>query len=58
MTLYKYLCTDCDTINYISWMIQACAPCCSECGQDDRRKYRFEGFFVGDHSVETELWGI
>ncbi|CAA66539.1 unnamed protein product [Bacillus phage SPP1] len=54
MTLYRYLCTECDTVNYISWIINASAPCCSECGQDDRRKYRFEGYLVGDFSIETK----
>jgi Zn ribbon nucleic-acid-binding protein len=43
MILYKYLCTNCDTLNHIHWAIEKDyeAPFCCECGQYKRTKYKF-----------------
>lgn len=52
MTLYKFLCLDCETLNHIHWDfrlgIEYGAPCCCECGQEERDRYEFKG------SIEIE----
>ena len=43
MTLYQYLCTHCDTMNYIHWEVEEDyqTPHCCECGQYDVEEYKF-----------------
>lgn len=49
MILYRFVCWDCETLNHIHWDFRLRneygAPCCCECGQEEKNRYEFKGSF-------------